>query len=188
MSRDGNIQGVAHLQNLNYIVAESLKWSSKSKELQKTTKKTNNSHNYIDEIETGVPNDTQHQNNAHPKPSPINCDGVLLTNVQCQIVPISILWYREYWTMELKCAHWTIDLKCTRQETITVLYHPTYQHGHTNFWYVCLLEKVSMNYNDCSYNICYVNNKWIVWARTKVVRRKHIIQPTGFCVFSSTCF
>ena len=31
---------------------------------------------------TGAPNDTQHQNNAHPKVSSLDCDGVLLTNVQ----------------------------------------------------------------------------------------------------------
>ena len=38
-------------------------------------------YNYIKEIVTGAPNDTQHQSNAHPKNSPIDCDGVLLTNV-----------------------------------------------------------------------------------------------------------
>ena len=32
---------------------------------------------------TVAPNDTQHQNDANPKNSPIDCDGVLLTNVQC---------------------------------------------------------------------------------------------------------
>ena len=47
-------------------------------------------YNSIEEIVTGAPNDTQHQNNAHPKNSPLDCDGVLLTNVQCHMVPISI--------------------------------------------------------------------------------------------------
>ena len=47
-------------------------------------------YNSIEEIVTGAPNDTQHQNNAHPKNSPLDCDGVLLTNLQCHMVPISI--------------------------------------------------------------------------------------------------
>ena len=96
------------------------------------------------------------------KPSPIDCNGVLLTNVQCHMVPISILWYREYWTIQLRC---TLE---TRQWTPTVSNRPIHQHGHTNFWYVCLLERLYFDYY----------NKWSTWARTKVVRRKHIIQPT----------
>ena len=39
-------------------------------------------YNYIKETVTGAPNDTQRQNNAHPKTCPVDCDGVLLTNVQ----------------------------------------------------------------------------------------------------------
>ena len=27
---------------------------------------------------------------------------------------------------------------------MTVSNHPTYQHGHTNFWYVCPLEFISI--------------------------------------------
>ena len=50
----------------------------------------------IKEIVTKAPNDTQHQNNAHPKTILIDCNGVLLANVQCRRVPIFILWYREY--------------------------------------------------------------------------------------------
>ena len=34
----------------------------------------------------------------------------------------------------------------------------------------------------------YVYKKWSARARTKVVRRKHIIKPTGFGAYSSTCF
>ena len=45
-------------------------------------------YNSIKKIVTGSPNDTQHQNNAHPKTSPIDFDGVLLTNAQCHMVPI----------------------------------------------------------------------------------------------------
>ena len=33
-------------------------------------------YNHIKEIVTGAPNDTQHQNNAHPKTSPIDCEKV----------------------------------------------------------------------------------------------------------------
>ena len=69
-----------------------------------------------------------------------DCDGVPLTSVQCHRVPISILWYREYWTIQLKCTLETI------QETITVSNHPIHQHGHNNFWYVCLLERVYFDY------------------------------------------
>ena len=46
--------------------------------------------NYIKEIVTWAPNNTQHQNNAHAKTSRIDCGGVLLTNAQCHMVPISI--------------------------------------------------------------------------------------------------
>ena len=95
---------------------------------------------YIKEIVTGSPNDPKHQNSAHPKHSPIDCDGVLLTNVQCHMVPISILWYRKYWNIQLKC---TLE---TRQERITVSNHSIHQHGQTNFWYVCLLEGLHLNY------------------------------------------
>ena len=78
---------------------------------------------YVKKIVTGTLNDTQHPNNASPKTSPIDCDGVLLTNAQCHMAPISILWYIEYWTIQLKCP-----LE-TRQETITVSNHPIHQHG-----------------------------------------------------------
>ena len=47
--------------------------------------------NSLTEIVIGAPNDTQHQNNANPKNSPIDCDGVLLTNAQCHMVPTSII-------------------------------------------------------------------------------------------------
>ena len=43
------------------------------------------------EIVAGATNDTKHQNNAHPKTSPIDCDRALLADVQYHLVPISIL-------------------------------------------------------------------------------------------------
>ena len=118
---------------------------------------------------------------THTQNSPIDCDGVQLTNAQCHMVPISILWYRESWTIQLKC---TFE---TKQERI-VSYYPTHHRGHTNFWYVCLSERAYFNHPEYSYTIWYVYNEWSIQARSKVVRRKHIIQPTGFGAYSPTCF
>ena len=61
-------------------------------------------YNSIKEIVKGVHSDTYHQNGAHPQNRPIDCDGVQLTNAQCFMVPISISWYRESWTIPLKCT------------------------------------------------------------------------------------
>ena len=63
------------------------------------------------------------------------CDWVQLTNAQCNMVPISILWYRESWTIQLK---YTFQ---TKQERIIVSHLSKHHDGHTNFWYVCLLER-----------------------------------------------
>ena len=104
----------------------------------------------IKEILKGAHYDTQLKKNAYPKNNPIDCDGVQLNNAQCHVVSISILWYRECWTMQLKC---TFE---TKQDIIIISYHPTHQHGHTNVWIVCLLERVFFNYLDCSYNVWYV--------------------------------
>ena len=105
----------------------------------------NNSPNYHDENhdetefyqenKKGAPDDTQLQNNAHLQNSPIDCDGVQLINAQCHMVSISISWYTECWTIQLKC---TLQTKYG----ITTVWYPTHQHGQTNFWYVCLLEKL----------------------------------------------
>ena len=128
-------------------------------------------------------NDTQHQNNAHRKNSPIECDGVQLTNVQCHMVPISISRYRESWTIQLK---YTFE---TRQERITVSHHNTPSWPYQLLVCICLSERTYFNYLECSYNVRYVFSiKLSILNRTKVVRRKHIIQLTGFCDYSSTCF
>ena len=37
-------------------------------------------------------NDIQFQNNAHPKTSPIDCDGMLVTNEQCRVLPIDLVY------------------------------------------------------------------------------------------------
>ena len=41
---------------------------------------------------------------AHTQNNPICRDGVQLTNAQCHTVPISISWYGEAWTMQMKYA------------------------------------------------------------------------------------
>ena len=105
--------------------------------------------NSIREILKGEQNDTQHRNNSQPITSPIYYDGVQLTYVQCHMVPISILWYREYWTVQLKR---TFE---TKQELVAASYHPAHQHGPTNIWYVYLFER-AFNYLDYSYNVLYI--------------------------------
>ena len=78
--------------------------------------------NSIKELVKGTHNDIQYQNNAHPKTSPIDCNGVQLANAQCHMVPVSMLWYREPWTIQFK---YTFE---TRQERITEQYYIT-QHA-----------------------------------------------------------
>ena len=75
----------------------------------------------------------------------LDCDELQLTNGQCHMVPTSILWYRKSWTIQLKYIFET------EQDGITVSYHPTHHHGHTDFWYVCLLERAYFNYLEDSY-------------------------------------
>ena len=53
MSRGGNIRGVVHLQNQNYLGKESLKCSSKSNEWPKNP---NDSQNYHDENHKEIEN------------------------------------------------------------------------------------------------------------------------------------
>ena len=139
----GNIQGVcafAEQELLGYRKAKSI-----VQKLKNDHKNPNYSHNYrdenCDEIEFYQGNSNRstqwHSISEQHTPkntSPIVCDGVLLTNAQCHIVPISISWYRECWTVQLNC---TFE---TKQVIITASYHLTHQHGHNNFWYVCLLE------------------------------------------------
>ena len=54
---------------------------------------------------------------------------------------------------------------------------------------ICILERAYFNYLECSYKTwCVYNNNLSIRIRTKVVRRKHIIQPTGIDAYSSTVF
>ena len=61
---------------------------------------------FIKEMTKEAHNNSQHQNNAHPKNSPIDCGAVLLTNTQCHMVPLSILWYKESWTIQFDIYIW----------------------------------------------------------------------------------
>ena len=56
--------------------------------------------NTVTEIVRGADDDTQNQNST-PQNSPIDCDGVQLTNAQWHMVPIVIIWYRESWIYNL---------------------------------------------------------------------------------------
>ena len=47
-------------------------------------------YNAIKGLLKGTHNDTRDQDNAHPKTSLIDCDGVQVTNAQCHMVPIFI--------------------------------------------------------------------------------------------------
>ena len=103
--------------------------------------------------------------------------GVRLTNVQCH------RYLYPYHDIE---NTGTYNWKHTWNHTVSN--HPIHQHGHTNFWYVCLLERVYFNSKNAAI-ICgmYIING-VHGPEPRVVRRKHIIQPTGFGVYSSTCF
>ena len=68
----------------------------------------------IKELLKRTHNETQKKKNEHPKNSAIDCGGVQLTNAQYHIVPISILRYREFWTIQLS---YTFE---TRQKRMTV--------------------------------------------------------------------
>ena len=70
-------------------------------------------YNSITEILTGAPNDTEHQNNALPKKQSYRLWWVLLTNAQCHIVPISILWC-DLENTEL--YNWNVPLKPDRNQ------------------------------------------------------------------------
>ena len=136
----GNVQGRKHPERCAFVEPELLSYR-KSKHVAQNEnsghKNLNNNNNYHDEIELvqGISRrthkETQQQRNAHRQNSPINCDGVQLTNEQCHMIPIlSILHYRTCWTIQFE---YTLE---TQQERITISYHPTYRHGHTNSWFV----------------------------------------------------
>ena len=98
----------------------------------------------------------------------MDCDGLLLTNVQCT-------WY----------LYPYYDVEYAWNQTGN---NNGIKSSNTPAWRVCLLEKLYFNYQDYSYNAWYVYNKWSTRAKTNDVRGMHIIQPTGVGAYSSTCF
>ena len=85
----------------------------------------------IKEIVRGTLNDTPTPDQRVSRH--IGCDGVqLTTNAHCNMVPISISWNRESWTIQI---WYTFE---TGKGSITVSYHPTHCRGHTKSWYVSL--------------------------------------------------
>ena len=131
----GNFQWQKHPGRCAFAETELL--SQKSKHVVQKNKNghrnPNNSHKYRDEIELyqGInkrnTSDTPHQNNAYSKHSLIDCDGVQLTNAQCHMVPMSVLWYRESSIIQLKYIFET------KQEWLTVSYHATHRHDKLIF-------------------------------------------------------
>ena len=110
MSRGGNIQGVAPLQN--HELQSYKKPKIVVQKEKNDIKNPNNNHNYHDENHDEIElyqgnskkrlNDIQHQNSAHPRISTIDCGGVQLTNAQWHMVPMSIIWYRGCWNVHSK--------------------------------------------------------------------------------------
>ena len=146
MSRGGNIQGLVHLQNQNYLGKESLSVVQKVINGHKiplivTTimMKTMMKYNYTKEIVKGAPNDTQHQDNAHPKP--------VLSTVMCCCWPMyNVTWYLyPYYDIENTGLYkWKYIWNQTgNNSSIKSSNTPAWPH---NFWYVCLLERVYFNY------------------------------------------
>ena len=101
----GNVQGLKHPERCAFVEPELFTGSYRNSKYVAQNennghKSLNNSNNYHGEIELfqgfsiRTHDETQQQNNAHPRNSPIDCDGVQLTNEQCHMVPVSILQYR----------------------------------------------------------------------------------------------
>ena len=135
-------------------------------------------YNSFKELLKGTHNGAQHQNNAHPKTSPIDYDRLQLTNAQCYVVPISMVCYRESWTIKLKLIFET------RQERITVSHHPTHCHGHTNSWYVYFSqnERISIIKNAAMTYVMYIIIHWVHgpepmssgWNKSTTYRFRHL--------------
>ena len=139
MSRGGNIQGVVHFQNQNFLCKENV---------INGHKKPNDGHNYHDENHDEIEfyrensdrstqwHSTLEQRTSKKQSDRLYGDGVLLTNVQ---------WHRYLYpyhdTENIGPYNW----KHTWNQTVSN--HPIHQHGHTKFWYVCLLEIVYFSKN-----------------------------------------
>ena len=65
-------------------------------------------------------------------------------------VPISIPWHREYWYIQLKAHLKPHSIKSSNTPA-----------RYTNIWYVCLLERVYLNWLGSCYNVWYVYNNGV---------------------------
>ena len=111
----GNVSGRKHHGRFTFAESEllcnrKLKRIVQNKEIGH--KNPNDNHNCHDEIELyqgiskrkGTHSDTQRQNNAHPQNSPIDSDGLLLTNAQWYPYPCNAIENPELY-------NWNIHLK-----------------------------------------------------------------------------
>ena len=171
----GNIQGRNHPGRCAFAEPELLTFRKPKHVIQNKNnghKNSNNNPNYHDDIE--LYQEISRRNTGwHSTPeqrtlknSPIDCDGVQLTNAKSHMVHISILWNRESWTIQLK--H-TFE---TGQERATVSFSSnTPPWPHQLMVCIRLSERAYFNYLECSYNIWHVyDNKLSIRTRTKVVR------------------
>ena len=81
----------------------------------------------------------------------------------------------------------------SRQGTRTPQKRPTDCDGvQLHQYWTTLPVYVYMSYNQNSYEECIRIDEYILtqsfWTETKVIRRKQIVQPTGFGAYSSTCY
>ena len=154
-SRDKNVQGGAHLQNLTTLYRKSKRvFQNKNMAIKIpfTVRSVMMKQKSINELVKGTHNDTQHQNKTHPKPSPIDCDGVQLTNAQCHMVPISILWYSwRIWRYLTFKIHARYILSCVSKinSVQSIIFHVIYGA-------VCIQLTNFFN-NDCDnmFTLCY---------------------------------
>ena len=140
----------------------------------------------IKELVKGAYNGSQHQNGIHHKTSPIDCDRVIKCSCsKSHGTNIHIMWQRILnYTIEIYNSNWA-----EKNETIVSSDTLSWSHQFLVCIYICLLGRYYVNYLEYSYNTWYVyNNNLSAQTRTKVIRREHIILPTGFGVYSSTCF
>ena len=90
--------------------------------------------NQLQSLELPCKISTLEQRTPKHKSDWLNGYGVLLTNVQCHRYLYS------YHDIEI-----TGTYNWNHTWNHTVSNHPIHQYGHTNFWYVCLLERVYFN-------------------------------------------
>ena len=123
-----NVQGRKHPGSCAFVEPELHSYRKPKREVQneKNGDKTPNNNHYDDEnhdeIELYQGNSKRstywHSIPEQRTPSSIDCEGVQLTNAQCLMVPISILWSRESWTIHLKYTFETKQYHIIQQATM----------------------------------------------------------------------